>query len=254
MSEAGSAAMAQHRDQAMAHTKITATSSGILGRRLAALAVVAAALAGCAGPHDTLTTGGIPDDYRQRHPIVVAEAEQSVDLPVASTDRRLTIAQRDMIRGFAQKYISRASGPVYLLTPEGSPNSAAARQLRSQVRAELTTRGVASSKIVNSSYSAAGAGDAAPIRLTFIGTTAMTSQCGQWPKDIINNFDNQNYYNFGCATQNNLAAQVADPEDLIAPRGMTPIDAERRNNAIQEYRTTTSTIEDVASSDGSTGF
>jgi pilus assembly protein CpaD len=28
---------------------------------------------------------------------------------------------------------------------------------------------------------------------------------------------------------------------------MTPIDAQRRNNAIQEYRTTTSTIEDVGS-------
>ena len=32
---------------------------------------------------------------------------------------------------------------------------------------------------------------------------------------------------------------------------MTPIDAQRRNNAIQEYRTTTSTIEEVTGSDSS---
>ncbi len=243
--------MAQNREQAMAFMTSTTPRLAISKALFVTTAVSVAILSGCAGPHDQLTTGGIPDDYRARHPIIVTEAEQTVDIPVASTDRRLTIAQRDLIRGFAANYISRASGPVYVLSPEGSPNSAAARQLRNQVRAELASRGIASSKIINTSYAAAGAGDAAPIRLSFTGTTAITTQCGQWPKDISNDFANQNYYNFGCATQNNLAAQVANPEDLVAPRGMTPIDAQRRNNAIQEYRTTTSTIEDVAGSDSS---
>jgi pilus assembly protein CpaD len=231
----------------MAKTRNSANRSGFSKSLISIAVVTAAMLTGCAS-RDDLTTGGIPDDYRQRHPIVVTEAEQSVDIPVASTDRRLNTAQRDMIRGFAQNYGSRATGPVYLLTPEGSPNSAAARQLRNQVRAELSTRGIASSKIVNSSYVTLSATDAAPIRLTFVGTTAMTSQCGQWPKDMINDFNNQNYYNFGCATQNNLAAQIANPEDLVAPRGMTPIDATRRNAAIQEYRQKTTTIEDVGGS------
>ncbi|NKJ90717.1 pilus assembly protein CpaD [Rhizobium leguminosarum bv. viciae] len=252
MSGARSAAMAENRDQAMAHMNSTTPHLGISKTLLAAAAISVAVLSGCAGPHDQLTTGGIPDDYRARHPIIVTEAEQTVDIPVASTDRRLTIAQRDLIRGFAANYISRASGPVYVLSPQGSPNSAAAYQLRNQVRAELASRGIASSKIVNTSYAAAGAGDAAPIRLSFTGTTAITTQCGQWPKDISNDLTNQNYYNFGCASQNNLAAQIANPEDLVAPRGMTPIDAQRRNNAIQEYRTTTSTIEDVA--DSNSGF
>ncbi|WP_064821142.1 CpaD family pilus assembly protein [Rhizobium phaseoli] len=251
MSGEASAAMAQNRDQAMAFMNWTTPRLAISKALFVTAAVSVVVLSGCAGPHDQLTTGGIPDDYRARHPIIVTEAEQTVDIPVASTDRRLTIAQRDLIRGFAANYVSRASGPVYVLSPEGSPNSAAAHQLRNQVRAELASRGIASSKIINTSYAAAGAGDAAPIRLSFTGTTAITTQCGQWPKDISNDFANQNYYNFGCATQNNLAAQVANPEDLVAPRGMTPIDAQRRNNAIQEYRTTTTTIEDVAGSDSS---
>jgi pilus assembly protein CpaD len=231
----------------MTRRKTGPSVTGKSGSLLVLAALAAAMLSGCAS-RDDLTTGGIPDDYRQRHPIVVTEAEQSVDIPVASTDRRLNTAQRDMIRGFAQNYGSRATGPVYLLTPEGSPNASAARQLRGQVRAELSARGIASSKIVNSAYAANSVGDAAPIRLTFVGTTAMTSQCGQWPKDMINDFNNQNYYNFGCATQNNLAAQIANPEDLVAPRGMTPIDAARRNAAIKEYRERTSTIEEVSGS------
>lgn len=220
-------------------------------RILAAAGLIAvAALSSCAAPRDNLTTGGIPDDYRQRHPIVVTEAEQSVDIPVATTDRRLTIAQRDLIRGFAANYISRASGPVYLMSPQGSANAAAVSQVRSQVRAELASRGIATSKIVYASYAASGPGDAAPIRLTFTGTTAVTAQCGQWPKDIGGGFDNQNYYNFGCATQNNLAAQIANPEDLIAPRGMTPIDAARRNDAITEYRQYRTVLEQNTSSSG----
>ena len=140
--------MAQQRDQPMAHRKTSSHPTGLHLARLSkpmlvVAAVAAAVLSGCAS-RDDLTTGGIPDDYRQRHPIVVTEAEQSVDIPIASTDRRLNTAQRDMIRGFAQNYGSRATGPVYLLTPEGSPNSAAARQLRGQVRAELSARGVVS--------------------------------------------------------------------------------------------------------------
>ncbi|MEX2692415.1 CpaD family pilus assembly protein [Rhizobium mongolense] len=231
MSGAGSKTMKRYGDRAMAQSAKSTMRWAMLG----AAVLAGAMLSGCAAPRDNLTTGGIPDDYRQRHPIVVAEAEQTVDIPVASTDRRLTIAQRDMIRGFAANYTSRASGPVYVMTPQGSPNSGVASQLRNQVRAELSKRGIPSSKIVNASYSATP-GDAAPIRLSFVGMTAMTTQCGQWPKDIGGGFDNQNYYNFGCATQNNLAAQIANPEDLIAPRGMTPIDAARRNDAITEYR------------------
>jgi pilus assembly protein CpaD len=227
-------------------TKIKRSASNLL---TAAGLLAAAALTSCAAPRDNLTTGGIPDDYRQRHPIVVTEAEQAVDIPVATTDRRLTIAQRDLIRGFATTYTSRASGPVYLMSPQGSANAFAVSQVRGQVRAELASRGIPTSKIVYASYAAAGGGDAAPIRLTFTGTTAVTTQCGQWPKDIGGGFDNQNYYNFGCAYQNNLAAQVANPEDFIAPRGMTPIDAARRNDAITEYRTYRTTIETNGSSD-----
>ena len=37
--------------------------------------------------------------------------------------------------------------------------------------------------------------------------------------------------------QENLAAQVANPTDLISPRAMTPIDADQRSKVINDYRT-----------------
>ena len=49
-------------------------------------------------------------------------------------------------------------------------------------------------------------------------------------------WQNRSYWNFGCASQNNLAAQLDNPMDLVAPRAMTPIDAQNRSKVIQTYR------------------
>lgn len=203
----------------------------------ALLVLSSALLASCGTPRDGTTTGAIPDDYRTRHPIVLAEAEHTLDVPVASGDRALTISMRDNIRGFAQDYEAKSKGTVVIMVPQGSVNAHAAAALRKDVRATLVNEGVPSKRIVETRYGAGGQGDAAPIRLAFVSTTAQTNTCGQWPEDItLNTMENRQYYNFGCATQANLAAQIANPMDLVGPRGMTPIDAERRATAIQDYR------------------
>ncbi|MQB44572.1 CpaD family pilus assembly protein [Rhizobium sp. ICMP 5592] len=205
-----------------------------------AMIVMATAVSGCAGSRDGMTTSAITDDYRQRHPIVLTDKEHRVDLPVSVSDRRLTSGMRDTVRGFVQDYRAHATGTVEIMTPRESANSPAASALRRQVRQELVASGIPSSRIVDNYYPADAPGDAAPIRLRFMATTAVTNACGQWPADLADNaFDNQNYYNFGCATQNNLAAQVANPTDLIAPRAMTPIDADQRSKVIGNYRSGT---------------
>ncbi|RKD75012.1 pilus assembly protein CpaD [Rhizobium sp. WW_1] len=205
---------------------------------IAPVLALISAVSGCAGSPDGMATSAIRDDYRQRHPIVLTEKEHSVDIPVAVSDRHLTTGMRDMVRGFVQDYRAHASGTVEILSPRQSENALAASALNSQIRRELVTSGIPSGRIVNTYYAANGPGDAAPIRLRFSATTAATNACGQWPDDLADNaFDNQNYYNFGCATQQNLAAQVANPTDLISPRAMTPIDADQRSKVINDYRT-----------------
>jgi pilus assembly protein CpaD len=44
------------------------------------------------------------------------------------------------------------------------------------------------------------------------------------------------YPNFGCAQQHNLAAQIANPADLLGPRTMAPADADRRSVIMDRYR------------------
>jgi pilus assembly protein CpaD len=42
---------------------------------------------------------------------------------------------------------------------------------------------------------------------------------------------------FGCSVQQNIAAMVADPKDLVAPREMGPGDAVRRATLVKQYET-----------------
>jgi pilus assembly protein CpaD len=48
--------------------------------------------------------------------------------------------------------------------------------------------------------------------------------------------NNRPHWNHGCATQRNLAAQVADPSDLVQPRTETPALTSRRATALDKYR------------------
>ncbi len=213
-------------------------SISLSGKRAGLVAVAALAaglLQGCA--RDPMTTNAIPDDYRTRHPITLSEAEHSLDIPISAGDSRLTTAAADNVRGFAQNYASMSTGIINIQIPSGSANSAAASRMAKQIRSALSGAGVAPGKIMETRYAASPNGDAAPIRLSYVAVTAMTGQCGQWPEDLSDNtFANKNWYNFGCASQSNLAAQIANPMDLVSPRGMSPIDAERRAVVIETYR------------------
>jgi pilus assembly protein CpaD len=196
-----------------------------------------AALSGCGSMKDQMSTSAVPDDYRTRHPIMLSEVEHTLDVPVASGDRRLTLSVQDSIAGFAADYLSASTGTIQIMLPHGSPNSGAASGMRKQIRQVLTARGIPSNRIIETSYQAEATSNAAPVRLSYVAITAMTNPCGEWPEDLqANTSSNTNYHNFGCATQSNLAAQIANPMDLVTPRDMAPIDATRRSQVIGLYR------------------
>jgi pilus assembly protein CpaD len=79
------------------------------------------------------------------------------------------------------------------------------------------------------------------LRVNYPRMKAETGPCGLWPDDIgptLNPMHEANlpHWNHGCANQRNLAAQVADPADLVQPRAETPAFAARRATAIDKYR------------------
>lgn len=74
------------------------------------------------------------------------------------------------------------------------------------------------------------------LRVGFVRYQAETPKCGQAWESLTATRDNRAYENFGCAVAANMAAQVANPEDLVRPRDMTPADAGRRDTVLGKYR------------------
>lgn len=205
--------------------------------RPAFAAIAIALLSGCAPQHrDSITVGAIPDDYRTNHPIVIGEKEEILDVPVGIGDRGMTRQQKASLEGFLANYDRSAKPTLTILTPNGTVNALAASHAASDFAKLARASGVPASRIVITSYGVEAAEVPAPVRVTYLAMRAHTNKCGRWPADLAETHDNKHYANFGCSYQNNLAAQVANPADLLGPRKQTTIDAENRSAVIDLYR------------------
>jgi pilus assembly protein CpaD len=210
---------------------------------LAAAILTASALSGCGVFKDrhNIIVGSVPDDYRTNHPIILNEREEVLDVPVGASDTNISIAQRSSIQGFIAQYGTNGSGIVQILLPSGAPNSGAAQRVHPHIMSALKNGGVPGGSIVSASYDASGAESSAPVRISYRAMAAGTEPCGKWSADMGNTSENQNYENFGCASQNNFAAMIANPADLIGPRLPDNIDPVRRGLAISRYQKSTGT-------------
>lgn len=205
-------------------------------RALPIMAVaVSALLAGCAH-RDSITVGAIPDDYRTNHPIVIAEKNQKIDLPVGAGDRGMTGSQRDTLLGFLDGYDKSAAPALTIQIPSGSANEVAAAAAGHDFARLAVAAGIKRDRIVVVSYQAGSSEASAPVRVSYIAVRAQTDKCGRWPADLVETSENKHYADFGCSYQNNLAAQMANPGDLLGPRKSTTIDAANRSKAIGVYQ------------------
>lgn len=75
------------------------------------------------------------------------------------------------------------------------------------------------------------------IRVIVSRTQASVSNCPNWNRPSMPEFSASSMSNYGCATNSNLAAMVANPEDLIRGRTASPVgDAAVAYKAIDAYR------------------
>lgn len=82
-------------------------------------------------------------------------------------------------------------------------------------------------------------GSVAPgnIRVIVSRAKATVPDCPDWSRRSEANFNSNNASNYGCATNTNMAAMIADPRDLIVGRGSeSAVDAKLSGKAIKAYR------------------
>jgi len=203
-----------------------------------ALGLLAAlALGGC--QDDNVVTGSIsPDDYHNRHPIVLTDSPTTLDVFPSGVGALDGNSVAD-VRAFAARYRKYGLSRIVILAPAGGGPKVHAGV--DAIRRVLASSGV-SGRIGLGSYPVADPLLAAPIKLSFVALKAEAPpHCGQWPKDLasgssLEGWKNETYWNFGCATQSMLAAQVDDPRDFVRAGAEGPSDVQMRTRAFGAVR------------------
>lgn len=212
-------------------------SGGRTAVRLVCAGLFAAvAAAGCRNdPTAPQVAGWSMVDPSQRHPIIVSQEPQSMQLKIAASSRGLTAPQRAELLEFADHARASDAGNSRLLisAPGGSANEVAAMYAVGQVRQILSDNGFPEASISVEGYHADGRD--APVRVSYLRYVAEAPGCGAWPTNLAEQRDNGNYPNFGCASQRNLAVMVSNPSDLLGPRTESDRPSERRDATWSKY-------------------
>jgi pilus assembly protein CpaD len=215
-------------------------SKSRIAMRTLAPAVTLLALTAC----QTQMSGGVDDVYMpqmhyETHPIEVAKG--TVKLKVPTRSAKLSVKEQNAIKRFAHQANETDASKVYVRRPAGGMvgNAVAAK-----VAQLLEREGVSPHRIKHTSYKG---GARSPVLMSFTRKFAVTGECGDWSENLSETSSNQNYKNFGCSGQHNLAAMVANPEDFETPRTSTSASASRRNEVFKKYIGGKDTTADQAS-------
>jgi pilus assembly protein CpaD len=214
-----------------------------LAARTAAAAACALCLVGCNTDQQITGAPDVPVDYRMRHPITLQESDRTLELFIGSNRGELNPTQRAQVLSFGIEWKRDATGGIVIARPVDSTNERAASDAMTEIVSILSASGMPPQSIAVQTYPAAGPKVAA-IHISYPRIRAQAGPCGLWPADIgptLNRdyFENQPVWNYGCATQRNLAAEVDNPADLVQPRAETAAYAARRTTVIEKYRTGT---------------
>ncbi len=93
------------------------------------------------------------------------------------------------------------------------------------------------------------------VRVVVSRTRASVPGCPNWSEKAQPNFGNHTMSNFGCAVNGNMAAMIADPQDLVWGRDPGSVgDADTASRAIRSYRNATPTgdggLKDISTTKG----
>lgn len=172
-------------------------------------------------------------DSSQRHPILVSQEPQTLDVAVSAGARGLGSRQRAKVINFAQRARASDAGnsKMVISVPTGGKNEISSMYAVQDIRRLLTGIGFQQSSIsVEASYDQHG-----PIQLSYLRYVAEGPECGNWSQNLARDPQNIPHTNFGCAGQHNFAAMVANPADLLGPRTQTERYSDRRETTFNKY-------------------
>ena len=184
----------------------------------------------------------------ETHPITVEQQTMTLTISADPSLSELTQIDRARLNAFTSAYFTKGRGPITVTAPSGGPNDFYGQELAADIRSALHAQGVNWADMLGATYRVPGTSSTPEVILSFSTYVASTAKCGDWSEEYFRRTQNLRSKNFGCANQQNMAAMLADPGDLIEPAAMAPADATRQGVITDAFRAgeITSSAEDDA--------
>ena len=215
--------------------------------RLALIVAAAVSLAGCstvgrdAGDNTALTS-------TERFAIQVTPHPQEVRLAAHASG--LSNNQAAALGAFVRTWLEVEGGQITVQAPVQTGDEAAVYRTSEGARRFLVEQGVTPDRIRTIGYRPTGEGEA-PIIVGYMAYSARGPDCSASWANLTASADNNTLNpNFGCAVTSNVAASLANPGDLVSPRGEDMPDPNRRSQVMEHYRNgeSTSSVRDQQAS------
>jgi pilus assembly protein CpaD len=197
------------------------------------------AAASCASPSSEVQAP--KPDGMANHPITVEPSYKSLKVNFAAGG--LSAGDTAQLDAFVSDYIAHGNGSIAV----SAPATPVARDALVYLADHINQMGISRDHILVATHDAPD-GDQR-VEVNYIAYQAHTDKCGDWSDDLAYTLDNSTPKNFGCSVQQNIAAMVADPRDLLGPRAMGDDDAVRRATVLGKYEQGQITAADKRKSD-----
>lgn len=176
-----------------------------------------------------------PSDRQPLTPLsrYALQVEPGLDrIALAVHEDGLSSRQHAALDDLAGRYFATGVGAVRIEGPSGG-DPAASRQTWA-IRSALESAGLPADRIVVASYAAPD--PRAPVLAGFETVRAVIPNCAAEPRSMEGRFSNNSSIGLGCAINANLAAQIADPRDIVGHRPISPADSGRAAVVFDNYR------------------
>ena len=193
------------------------------------------ALAACATDPHAKKADADPPPITPSERYAIQVDPSPMELKLGVHEAGISPAQADALRDFVGRWMQTDRAPITIKAPERGPPQPAVYRTATAARDFMIAQGVDPEAVRIVGYEAAD-DRAAPVLVGFIRYQARGPECGRSWDNLANVFANREYAEFGCAVTANIAAQIAEPVDLLHPRQSDPPDAVRRQTVLEKYR------------------
>jgi pilus assembly protein CpaD len=212
--------------------KIASPAPSISGRLVAFTVALSALTAACgSAPPEAVGLQAITPT--QQYALVDQVVPDRVSLAIHAEG--LSPNQQTALGAFMRRWRDSGGGPIEIGAPATGADPVLARRTAQSIYAFLARLGAPPSLVKVVDYDPAGSPNP-PVYASFDGVRRADVDCSKAWDNLTSTGSNRPSTHFGCSVTANIAMEVADPHDLVAPAAPDGRDPLRRVDVLNKYR------------------